>query len=152
MESVESARPAESGAVASEISREIVRLHARLYGRGPTKAKTHLNHDFALCVLEDVFMPAEKTLIGAGNSAQVRATRDAFQLAVEKDFVAIVERFTGRKVRAFFSQVHIPSETAVELFVFAHDGEPRQDGDPPTDGDGRRDGSPRADGDGPPAD
>lgn len=137
MELTESVTPAENGAVASEISREIVKLHARLYGRGPTKAKTHLNHDFALCVLEDVFMPAEKTLISAGNSAQVRSTRDAFQLAVEKDFVAIVEGATGRTVRGFFSQVHVPSETSIELFLFAANSDPRRDGD---HSDPRRDG------------
>jgi uncharacterized protein YbcI len=116
-----------------------VKLHARLYGRGPTKAKTHVNHDLAVCILEDIFMPAEKTLIAAGNAQQVRSTRDAFQLAVEREFVAIVEQATGRKVRGFFSQVHIGSETAIEFFLFEADAPPRRAADtlePSFDGDG----------------
>ena len=151
MPSTESVTPAEWGATASRISRESVKLHARLYGRGPTKAKTHLTQDLAVCVLEEVFMPAEKTLIAAGNAQQVRATRDAFQLAVEDDFVAIVEQATGRKVRGFFSEVHIGSETAIEFFLFEPDEPSRRvpdipkpsldgDGGPPElslDGDGR---------------
>ena len=104
--------------VAAEISREIVRLHARLFGRGPTRAKSFVYDDFALCILEDVLTRAEKTLVGAGNTEQVHATRMAFQDAVRDDFVAIVEEATGRKVRAFVSQVHIDPELAAELFLF----------------------------------
>ena len=117
MESSESLSRAELGAVASQISREIVRLHARLYGRGPTKAKTYLDADYVLCVLEEVFTPAENTLIGAGNAAQVGATRDAFQVAVADDFVAIVEEATGRRVKAFVSSVAIEIDAAIEVFL-----------------------------------
>ena len=56
---------AETGAIASQISRDIVRLHANLYGRGPTKAKTYLTDEYAMCILEEVFTPAEKTLDSA---------------------------------------------------------------------------------------
>src|SRR4051812_22159454 len=54
------------GQIASQISREIVRLHARLYGRGPTKARTYLQPDYAMCVLEDIFTVGEKTLAESG--------------------------------------------------------------------------------------
>jgi uncharacterized protein YbcI len=110
--------PVDRASVAAEISREIVRLHARLFGRGPTRAKTFLYDDFALCILEDVLTRAEKTLVGAGNTEQVHATRTAFQDAVRDDFVAIVEEATGRKVRAFVSQIHVDPELAAELFLF----------------------------------
>ncbi len=60
---------------------------------------------------------AEKTLVGAGNTDQVHATRIAFQDAVRDDFIAIVEEATGRKVRAFVSQVHIDPELAVETLT-----------------------------------
>jgi uncharacterized protein YbcI len=108
----------EPGLLASRISREIVRVHARLYGRGPTRAKTYLNEDHALCVLEDVFTKAEQTLIRAGNAPQVQATRLAFKDAVGDEFTAIVEGVTGREVRAFVSQVDIRANLAVELFLF----------------------------------
>jgi uncharacterized protein YbcI len=95
-----------------------VRVHARLYGRGPTRAKTFLDEDHALCVLEDVFTRAEQTLIRAGNAAQVHATRLAFQDAVGDDFIAIVEGLTNRSVKTFISQVHVPANLSVELFLF----------------------------------
>ena len=127
---VDGSSPAELGPTASRISREVVQLHAQLFGRGPTRAKTHLTEDYALCILEDVFTAAERTLIRAGNSPQVKATRAAFQDAVEKDFVAIAEAATGRKVRALLSQVHLETETAIELFLFEtpDDGPPAEDG------------------------
>ncbi len=106
------------GAISSAISRDIVRLHAQLYGRGPTKAKTYLDEDFALCILQEIFTPGEKTLVQTDHSDQVQATRHAFQLAVEAQFVGAVESATGRKVKAFFSQIHIGSDSAAELFLF----------------------------------
>ena len=106
------------GPVVSRISREVVQLHANSYGRGPTRAKTHLNDGFALCVLEDVFTTAERTLIAAGHAAQVKATRAAFQEAVGPQFIAVAETATGRKVRSFISAVHIDTEVAVELWLF----------------------------------
>jgi uncharacterized protein YbcI len=110
------------GSVASEISREVVRLHARLFGRGPTRAKTYLEDEYVLCILEDVFTPAEHTLIGAGREDQVHATRSAFQTAVEGDFVTIVEIATGRKVRCFISEVHVGAGIAAELFLLEPQG------------------------------
>src|SRR5436190_18642907 len=80
----------ERGQVASQISREIVRLHARLYGRGPTKASTYMQADYAMCVLEDIFTVGEKTLVESGKEAEARATRDAFQDAVSEQFIGIV--------------------------------------------------------------
>jgi uncharacterized protein YbcI len=125
---------ADIGAIASQISRDIVRLHANLYGRGPTKAKTHLSEDYAMCILEEVFTPAEKTLIRAGNTDQVKATRDAFQAAVEPDFREVVESATGRTIRAFVSVVNTEVDAAFEIFLFEPpDAEPSQDGGSPRD-------------------
>ena len=109
----------------SIISREFVQLHAKLYGRGPTKAKTHVHADYVLCALENVFTPAEATLIDAGQQDLVRRARVAFQDATRNEFVAIVERATGRRVRAFHCQIDAASNTAAEVFLLAseHDDE-----------------------------
>jgi uncharacterized protein YbcI len=115
----------EVGPVVSRISREVVQLHAKLYGRGPTRAKTFLDDDYALTILENVFTPAERTLIGADQAHQVHATRDAFQNAVAHEFIAIAEGATGRKVRSFISAVHTDADIAVELWLF----EPADDAD-----------------------
>jgi uncharacterized protein YbcI len=107
----------DTGTVASQISREVVRLHARLFGRGPTRAKTYLEEEYALCILEEVFTPAEKTLITAGRGDHVHGTRAAFQEALAGEFITIVEIATGRKVRVFMSEVSIVADMAAELFL-----------------------------------
>ncbi len=71
-----------------------------------------------MCILEEVFTPAEKTLIRAGNAEQVKATRDAFQDAVEPEFREVVEAATGRQVRAFVSVVNTDVDAAFEIFLF----------------------------------
>lgn len=111
--------PAARGALVSQLSREIVQLHARLYGRGPTKARSYLQADYAVCVLEEIFTTAERTLIDAGSSEHVSETRRRFQEAVKDEFIAVVERITGRSVRVFLSQVDVEANLALEFFVFA---------------------------------
>jgi uncharacterized protein YbcI len=125
------------GALVSQLSRETVQLHARLYGRGPTKARSYLHNDYAVCVLEEVFTTAERTLIGAGSGEHVRATREKFQDAVKAEFTEVVERITGRKVRVFLSQVDIEANLAVEFFIFASDDGGNGSGDSEDAGGGR---------------
>ena len=123
------------GQMSSAVSRQIVQLHARLYGRGPTRAKTYITGDYALSVLEEIFTPAERTLIAAGKGEHVQTTRMAFQEAVQAEFVTIVEETTGRQVRALISQVHLDTGAAIELFLFEKSEEPTtltgRDGDRP---------------------
>jgi uncharacterized protein YbcI len=114
---------AERGALVSQLSREIVRLHARLYGRGPTKARSYLHREYAMCVLEEIFTTAEKTLIQTGSAEHVKETRQRFQEAVGPEFTQIVEDVTSRKVRVFLSQVDVDADLAVELFLFEPDAE-----------------------------
>jgi uncharacterized protein YbcI len=107
------------GALVSQLSREIVQLHARLYGRGPTKARSYLQDDYAVCILEQIFTTAERTLIGAGSSEHVSITRKKFQEAVKDEFIGVVEEVTGRRVRVFLSQVDVEANLALEFFIFA---------------------------------
>lgn len=60
----------------------------------------HLLDDLLVCVMEDVFTTVERTLIGVGEAEQVRATRQAFQDAMQQEFRSEVERVTGRRVLA----------------------------------------------------
>jgi uncharacterized protein YbcI len=100
----------------AEISREIVRIHARFYGRGPTKAKTVWRDDIVICVLEDLFTKAEQLLVDGGRFEDVRAHRTAFQDEVEPLFRGSVEAITGRPVQSFLSQVTADG-VACEVFV-----------------------------------
>lgn len=118
MERHEVSESAPRGALVSQLSREIVQLHARLYGRGPTKARSYLAAEYALCVLEEIFTVAERTLIDSGSRDHVHETRRKFQEAVREEFIDLVERITGRRVRVFLSQVDVDADLAVELFIF----------------------------------
>ncbi|MBS1887497.1 MAG: DUF2294 family protein [Actinobacteria bacterium] len=106
------------GRVDAEISREVVGIHAHYYGRGPTKAKTYVNDEAALCLLGEIYTPSESMLIEGGRFAEVRANRMAFQDTVEPIMRAAVERITGRAVQSFLSQIS-PDGLASEVFVFA---------------------------------
>jgi uncharacterized protein YbcI len=102
--------------IVAELSREIVRIYSRYYGRGPTKARTVFHNDVIVTVLEEIFTKAEQVLVHAGHFEQVRANRQAFQDEVEPLFRQVAESITGRRVRAFLSQV-TEDGIAVEVFV-----------------------------------
>ncbi len=46
------------GTARETIGREIVRLQAQYYGRGPTRARTYATGDVVVVVLEESFTPA----------------------------------------------------------------------------------------------
>jgi anti-anti-sigma factor len=104
--------------VVAEISREIVRLHSRLYGRGPTKARTMWRDDVVTCVLEDVFTKAETVLVDAGRFEQVRSNRQVFNDEVASQLREIVEAATGRPVKSSLSQIG-PGGVAAEVFLLS---------------------------------
>jgi len=109
--------------VRAAISREMVRLYKELFGRGPTKARTEFaGPDIIICTLEHTFTPAERSLAEMGEHQRLRDTRMYFQAATSDRFKEIVERLTGRKVRAFISGLDAGEDVCAELFYLA-DGE-----------------------------
>jgi len=107
--------PTENAAV--EISNGLSKLHRKYYGRGPDTVRTVIGHDHVITFLENLFTPVERTLIDAGEVDSVVETRLAFQRAMKPHFIECVERATGRKVRAFLSQVHIDPDISAEVFA-----------------------------------
>jgi uncharacterized protein YbcI len=107
----------EGGAMLATVTREIVKLHAAHYGKGPTKARSYLNGDALFCLMQDTLTPAERTLVERGKGEAVHTMRRAFQDAMAGEFTALVEGVTGRRVRAFMSQVHLEPDVDVEIFV-----------------------------------
>lgn len=103
--------------VRAELSREMVRLYKEQFGRGPTKAKTEFaGPDAILCTLENSLTPAERSLAEMGEHQRLRDTRLYFQYATEGEFRGVVERVTGRKVRAFVSGMDTEQDLASEVF------------------------------------
>ena len=60
-------------------------------------------------------------MVAEGAFRQVRETRTMFQDWMAPQFIEIVEQATGRKVRAFFSQVSQTPDIALELFLLHPD-------------------------------
>ena len=102
--------------VADELRREILRVHEESYGAGASGIEVHLSPEMVLIVIDVELTPAERTLIEASHHEAVKATREAFQLAIAPTFTAIVERATGRRVRSFLSSMSVESLYSVEFF------------------------------------
>ena len=117
----------------AHISTGLVQLHSRYYGKGPTKAKTHMVDDTVVCILRGGFTTVERTLLDTGDVDSVYQMRRSFQQAMEEEFRRIVVEATGRKVIAYMSSIHVDPDLAVELFVLesAEGAEPAT----PTEGD-----------------
>ncbi|HEY6638295.1 MAG TPA: DUF2294 domain-containing protein [Solirubrobacterales bacterium] len=107
----------------AQISTGLVQLHSRYYGKGPTKAKTHLVNDTAICILRGGFTTVERTLIETDQIESVYQMRRSFQQAMESEFRKVVEESTGRRVLAYMSSIHVDPDLAVEVFVL----EPAED-------------------------
>jgi uncharacterized protein YbcI len=105
------------GEALARISRGIVHLHRRYYGKGPTKAKTYAMNDTVVCMLSGGFTAVEETLIADGKTEDVENIRRSFQKTMRDQFTEVVRQATGRAVIAYMSQVHSTPDMAVELFV-----------------------------------
>ncbi|HEX5712872.1 MAG TPA: Na-translocating system protein MpsC family protein [Solirubrobacterales bacterium] len=104
--------------VRAAISRETVQLYLRTFGRGPTKARTYVQSDYAVCVLRDIFTTGERTLIANGGREQVEESRKKINDAIDGEFVAVVERETGRPVQTHLTHIKVPANLALHFFLF----------------------------------
>ena len=109
------------GEIRATISREIVRLQAEYYGKGPTQAKTYVFDDLVVVVLEETFTRAEKTLVQRGEADAIQHIRRRFQQQMAEEFTSVVEQATGRRVRAFLSETNIEHDVSVETFLLAEE-------------------------------
>jgi uncharacterized protein YbcI len=107
------------GEARAEISSGMTRLHRHYYGRGPTKAKTYIDDDLVVVVLEETFTVAERTLVDRGEVDAIQHIRRRFQQQMADEFTALVEQATGRSVRAFMSETHLEADVSVEIFLLA---------------------------------
>jgi uncharacterized protein YbcI len=101
----------------ADISNAMVGLKKEFYGKGPTKAKTYVNDNYVLCVLQGGLTRNEETLVAAGEETLVREYRLRFQEAMADATTEAVERITGRKVLGYHSQIVFKPEYGFEIFV-----------------------------------
>jgi len=83
----------------AEVTKGMVSLHPRFYGKGPTEAKAYAIDDTVICILEGGFTTVERTLIEEDVDAVLQVRR-SFQRAMERQFTAVIEEALGRKVIA----------------------------------------------------
>ena len=102
---------------AGEISRGIVALFSRYTGRGPTKARTILDANVVVVVLEDTLSKGEQHLVAAGEAEAVKMMRRTYQSAMRPEAIELVERILDRPVLTALSDVDPESNVAVEVFV-----------------------------------
>src|SRR4051812_26050390 len=100
-----------------ELTNAMVRLYKELFGRGPTKARTHYaGPDTIVSTIENSLTPAERNMIELGEHQRVREIRMFFQHASDSEFTETVEQITGRKVWAFVSGIDTGEDVSSEVF------------------------------------
>ena len=111
------------GTLAASISSAVVHLFTEYTGRGPTRARTTIDGDLVVVILQDGLTKAERALVRAGKREEVLRLRRVFQDTMSDELIAAVERLTQRRVQAFMSANHTEPDAAAEIFLL--DGETR---------------------------
>jgi uncharacterized protein YbcI len=104
------------GELNAAVTSALVGIHTRHVGRGPKSASTFYHGNVLVTVMHEVMTHEEKSLVRAHHTDTVEAIRRDFQEAMEADFCAAVEEFTGRKVVAFVSGHRVEPDILAELF------------------------------------
>ena len=100
------------------ISRELVRAKKEHFGKGPESARSYMMDDLLFVVMRGGALPAERTLVDAGEEEAAREFRQRFQDNMDVLLPGIVEQLTGRKVVNYQSQALYDPDLIVEIFVF----------------------------------
>jgi uncharacterized protein YbcI len=90
-------------------------------GRGPTRARTTIDGDLVVVILQDGQTKAERALVSAGSGDVVLRLRRAFQDTMSGELTEAVERLTHGTVRAFMSANHNDPDAAAEIFMMDAD-------------------------------
>jgi uncharacterized protein YbcI len=119
--------------VLRQVSRAMVRLYKKHFGRGPESVSTHFSGpDAIVSILGNSLTPVERSLRDLGSRQQLRDVRLLFQHASEEDFRSAVEAACGRTVIGFTSGINIEHDLSCEVFMLeprsqSSRGDPEQD-------------------------
>jgi uncharacterized protein YbcI len=111
------ARDRTSGQDLAAISTGLVQIFSRYGGKGPTKARTHINGDTVVCVFRDPYTVSEQTLHERGAGAAVKRMREEFHELIEEESRRIVEEGRRRKVIACLAATHADPDLVVQIFM-----------------------------------
>jgi len=107
----------DQGRIAAAISTAVVHVFFEHTGRGPTRARTTIDGETVVVILQEGLTRAEHSLVDAGRHAEVLELRRTFQETMRDDLIAVVERLTACNVQAFMSANHIAPDAAAEVFL-----------------------------------
>lgn len=105
------------GEILAAISREMIRLKAERFGKGPTEAKTYVCDDWLFCVMKGGLTPVERNLLEHGEERLVRQVRLRFQENMEESFTGAIRRLTGREIVNYQSQLLVDPDYLIEIFL-----------------------------------
>ncbi len=105
------------GRLGAAISDAMVALVRDALGRGPTRARTFINDDVVLCVLDETMTPLERTLHDEHHDDTVQEIRDVLHAAMGPQAQQRIEALTGRSVRATLADHHRDPDAGVFVFL-----------------------------------
>jgi uncharacterized protein YbcI len=108
--------PADSS-LGSKISDAVVRLTRDYTGRGPTRARTIINQNVVVTMLQDSLTRGERRLVESGRGQRVLELRREYQAAMRDDLVTTIQELTDCRVEAMLSSNHLDPDLASEIFV-----------------------------------
>ncbi len=111
-----------AGSPSLEISNALSRLHKHYVGRGPTNARTTIDGDLVVSLLEGGYTRAEQTLEENDKGDLVAAGRLGLQDAMRQAMIEAVEETLGRRVRSFMSANDLRQNLQIEVFVLHRNG------------------------------
>ena len=109
--------PSDQGRLAASISAAVVHVFSEHTGRGPTRARTTIDGQTVVVILQESMTKAERSLAQAGKDAEVLQLRRSFQETMRSDLISVVERLTRAGVQVFMSANHIEPDAAAEIFL-----------------------------------
>jgi uncharacterized protein YbcI len=118
------------GATLAEVSRTLVAIFKRNYGKGPVRARSFLQKDVLTVVLEGGYTTIEHKLEEHGHTDEIIATRLAMQKAVEDEMRTAIETILRRSVRSFMSANDPANDLQAEVFVLDPVEDASEDGQP----------------------
>jgi uncharacterized protein YbcI len=119
MNTGDAAYPSDRGPKLAAISTLTIRLFGQYTGRGPSKARTFVDGDMVVVVLQDTLTAGELALVDYDRAEIVLATRRLFQEMMSSELIAGIEQILQRTVIAFLSANHIDPDIAIGGFVLA---------------------------------
>jgi len=112
------------GELLAAISNIVVGVYADCLGRGPTRARSYMDQNVVLCLLEDTLTPSERALCEAGQRERLLELRIVLNDAMRDELTSRIEKLLGREVKALVSGTQLAPDVASEVFVL---GEPLPD-------------------------